>query len=215
MSHGQVGTAAHRASDIRALEQRIAELTEEVQRRSSHCTLLQAESKLLRNVHGRLDTSQHNSMDRAAELASQLRRLRADDSVRAATRPSRISALLAGEAHEAWCEIGQSQQLAGLAREAQTAEQRMARTQLWARDQLRRDGNRAGRQSRGRFPELQVELRACRAGPSPPCARAWMTHAAVWPRHAVSLKCCAAIRNCSFGDHVSVCTDETAERENG
>lgn len=138
MSHGQVGTAAHRASDIRALEQRIAELSEEVQRRSSHCTLLQAESKLLRNVHGRLDTSQHNSMERAAELASQLRRLRADDSVRAATRPSRISALLAGEAHEAWCEIGQSQQLAGLAREAQTAEQRMARTQLWARDQLRR-----------------------------------------------------------------------------
>ncbi|MHA7834908.1 MAG: hypothetical protein ACX94A_10560 [Algiphilus sp.] len=100
--------------------------------------LMQAESKLLQNVQGRLNASHNNTMDRVSELESQLRRLRSGRLAREAARQSRISDLLAGEAHEDWCEIGRSQQLADLAKNAQSAEQRMARTQLWAREQLRR-----------------------------------------------------------------------------
>ncbi len=101
-------------------------------------TLMQAETKLLRNVHGRLSASHHNTIDRVSELESQLRKLRSERGARDAARNSCISDLLAGEEHEDWCEVGRSQKLAELAKEAQSSEQRMARTQTWAREQLRR-----------------------------------------------------------------------------
>lgn len=135
----QSGDAQQRAemSNTLALEQDVSNLEVELHRRKATLSLLQVESDVLRALGSRLDASRHSTMDRVTQFEGQLRRLRAGKTAKAAVRKARIDDLQQGEADESCCEMGRSQQLADLARQAQSAEQRLERTQLWAREQLR------------------------------------------------------------------------------